>query len=78
MQGADEVRGKLTELLGQGRSLESLDQLQAATPTSSSSIGAAAKPPADQPWTVAIAGLNLLNVVGQVRAPDIMEVHQRL
>ncbi|KAK9866602.1 hypothetical protein WJX84_004959 [Apatococcus fuscideae] len=65
-QGADEVRGKLTELLGQGRSLESLDQLQAATPTSSSSIGAAAKPPADQPWTVAIAGLNLLNVVGQL------------
>lgn len=56
------------ELLGQGRPLEPLERLQAALPPLSSGVGPAPTPPADQPWTVAIAGLQLLNSIGQVAA----------
>ena len=68
VQGADEARSKLMELLGQGRPLEPLDRLQATLPPLSSGVGPAPAPPADQPWTVAVAGLQLLTSIGQVAA----------
>ena len=71
VQGADEARSKLMELLGQGRPLEPLERLQASLPPLSSGVGSAPAPPADQPWTVAVVGLQLLNSIGQVaHAPN--------
>ncbi|KAK9841171.1 hypothetical protein WJX74_001375 [Apatococcus lobatus] len=65
-QGAAEARSKLMELLGPGRPLEPLDRLQASLHTPASSTGPAPSPPADQSWTIALVGLQLLKNLGQL------------
>ena len=57
------------ELLGQGRPLEPLEQLQLSLHTPSGGAGPAPTPPADLSWTVAIDGLHFLKHLGQVLLP---------